>query len=199
MLVISGPSERIHAMIKAAGVLGRRSKHKVFASRNDALEWCENKLLARHDIDHVSEASFAEWLADELGDEDDVRRLMSYFERLELAKGDVLFRQGDPSDSIELVAAGCVAVTIAQADGKIAKLRRMAGQTVIGEMGFYRGQPRAATILAEEPTVVYRLTRKAFLRMHKRDPEIVSSFHRMIVRVLADRLDFANREVAALL
>jgi len=199
VLVFSGPNERIRAMIQASGVVGRGSKHKVFTSRNDALEWCEDKLLLRHDTAHISEASFAEWLADELGDEDDFKRLMSYFERLELAKGDMLFEQGDSSDSVELVASGCVAVTVSQADGKIAKLRRMAGQTVIGEMGFYRGQPRAATILAEEPTVVYRLTRKAFLRMHKRDPEIVSSFHRLIVRVLADRLDFANREIAALL
>ncbi len=199
VLVFSGPNERISAMIRASGILGRGSKHKLFATRNDALEWCEDKLLTRYDTTHISEASFAEWLSDELGDEDDFKRLMSYFERLELAKGDMLFEQGDPSDSVELVASGCVAVTVAQPDGKIAKLRRMAGQTVIGEMGFYRGQPRAATILAEEPTVVYRLTRKAFLRMHKRDPEIVSSFHRLIVRVLADRLDFANREVAALL
>ena len=199
ILVFAGLSERIRALIEAAGLLGHRAKHKAFATRNDALEWCENKLLAVHDIEIASEASFNEWLGEELGDESLVKRLMSYFERIELHKGDVLFAQGDPSDSVEMVAAGCVAVTVTQPDGKVAKLRRMTGQTVIGEMGFYRGQPRAATILAEEPTVVYRLTRKAFLRMHKRDPEIVSSFNRLIVRVLSDRLDFANREIAALL
>ncbi len=186
-------------MIEAAGLLGRGSKHRAFSSRRDALEWCENRLLSGYQLGNVSEALFADWLGEELGGDTDIRRTMSYFKRLELAKGDVLFAQGDPSDSVELVASGSVAVTIEQESGKWTQLRRTAAQTVIGEMGFYRGQPRAATIRAEEPTVVYRLTRKSFIRMHKKDPEIVSSFHRIIVRVLSDRLDVADRELSALL
>ena len=35
----------------------------------------------------------------------------------------------------------------------------MMGYTVVGEMGFYRQVPRTATVIAEEPSVVYRLTR----------------------------------------
>jgi hypothetical protein len=34
--------------------------------------------------------------------------------------------------------------------------------------------------------------------MRKQDPEVAATFGRMIIRLLADRLDFANREVSAL-
>jgi SulP family sulfate permease len=38
----------------------------------------------------------------------------------------------------------------------------MVGYAVVGEMGFYRQVPRTATVIAEKPTVVYRLSRDSF-------------------------------------
>jgi sulfate permease, SulP family len=75
----------------------------------------------------------------------------------------------------------------------------MIGHTVVGEMGFYRGVPRTAHVVAEAPTVVYRLTREAFDRMQEQDPPAAAGFHKLIIRLLSDRLEFANREISALL
>jgi SulP family sulfate permease len=75
----------------------------------------------------------------------------------------------------------------------------MVGHTVVGEMGFYRQVPRAATVIAEQPTVVYRLTRVSFNKMQAEDPAAAAAFHKLIIRLLADRLEFANRENLALL
>ena len=75
----------------------------------------------------------------------------------------------------------------------------MLGHTIVGEMGFYRRLPRTASIIAEELTVVYRLTRESFDRMQQEDPEAAAAFHKLIIRLLSDRLDFANREISALL
>ena len=74
-----------------------------------------------------------------------------------------------------------------------------AGHTVVGEMGFYRGVPRTASVIAEGPTVIYRLTRKAFDRMQEEDPAAAAALHKLIIRLLSDRLEFANREISALL
>jgi SulP family sulfate permease len=75
----------------------------------------------------------------------------------------------------------------------------MMGYTVVGEMGFYRQVPRTATVIAEEPSVVYRLTRDSFDKMQAQDPTAASVFHKLIIRLLSDRLEFANREISALL
>jgi SulP family sulfate permease len=69
----------------------------------------------------------------------------------------------------------------------------------VGEMGFYRRVPRTASVIAEEPSVVYRLTRESFDKMQAEDPGAASVFHKLIVRLLSDRLEFANREISALL
>jgi len=65
-------------------------------------------------------------------------------------------------------------------------------------MGFFRKAPRAAAVIAEQPTVIYRLTRKSFERMQAEDPKAAAEFYRFIVHLLSDRLEFANREISAL-
>lgn len=75
----------------------------------------------------------------------------------------------------------------------------MLGHTIVGEMGFYRGVPRTAHVIAEGPTVIYRLTQKAFDRMQEQDPAAAGAFNKLIIRLLSDRLEFANREISALL
>jgi SulP family sulfate permease len=59
--------------------------------------------------------------------------------------------------------------------------------------------PRTATVIAEEPSVIYRLTKKSFDAMQEKDPAAAVAFHKLIIRLLADRLEFANREISALL
>ena len=58
--------------------------------------------------------------------------------------------------------------------------------------------PRGASVLVDEPTVVYRLSKEAIERMEQEQPQLAHAFHRFVVRMLASRLDFANREVAGL-
>ena len=68
----------------------------------------------------------------------------------------------------------------------------------MGEMGFYRKVPRSATVVVEQPTVVYRLTREALDRMQAQDPNAAIMLHTLMIRLLSDRLEFADREIAAL-
>lgn len=118
--------------------------------------------------------------------------------RRELESGVVLFKQGEPSDSVVFQASGCVAITISGEYGRSIRLRRMLGHTVVGEMGFYRNVPRGANVVAEGASVVYILTREAFDRMQEEDSAAAAALHKLIIRLLSDRLEFANREISAL-
>jgi len=171
----------------------------VFASRNEAVEWCEDMLLMHHEVGAASTHSFESWLESEFGGKLDFARIASYMEHQELTNGEFLFHQGEPADSVVLQASGCVAITIIDEHGRPIRLRRMLGHTVVGEMGFFRGVPRAASVIAEGPTVVYRLTRAAFDKMQAEDPTAAAALHKLIIRLLSDRLEFANREISALL
>ncbi len=74
----------------------------------------------------------------------------------------------------------------------------MSRKTVVGEMGFFRGNVRRATVSVEGDSLVYTLTRTAYDRLCIEDPELATAFLEFIVRALADRLEFANRGIAAL-
>jgi SulP family sulfate permease len=198
-LAFSGLSEAMRLSFEKAGFFGQERPHQVFASRNEAIEWCEDMLLLYHEVGDASAHSFESWLGKEFGGQLDFARIASFMEREELEKGAFLFRQGEPSDSVVLQASGCVAITIMDEHGRPIRLRRMVGHTVVGEMGFYRHVPRTASVIAEVPTVVYRLRSEAFDKMQADDPEAAAALHKLIIRLLSDRLEFANREISALL
>lgn len=198
-LGFSGLSEIMQAGFEKAGFFGSTRPHQVFGSRNEAVEWCEDMLLMHHEVGDASTHTFESWLQAEFGGQLDFARIASYMERRELEKGEFLFRQGEAADSIVLQASGCVAITIDDEHGRPIRLRRMIGHTIVGEMGFYRGVPRTAHVIAEGPTVIYRLTRDAFDKMQEEDPAAAAALHKLIIRLLSDRLEFANREISALL
>jgi SulP family sulfate permease len=200
-LAFSGFNENMRHNFERMRFLTGDGPHQVFGTRNEALEWCEEMLLMHHEVGPAFIHSFETWLAAELGahGQAGIARIMTYLDRHELKKGELLFRQGEVSDCIEFLASGCVAITFDDEQRRPVRLRRMIGHTIVGEMGFYRGTPRAANVIAEEPTAVYRLSKESFARMEEEDPEAAVAFHELIIRLLSDRLEFANREITALL
>jgi SulP family sulfate permease len=198
VLAFSGFNESVRDCFERIHFFSGDSLHQSFDARNEALEWCEEMLLMHYEVGATSAPNFEKWLAAEVGTQEDILHLMSYLDRNELTKGELLFRQGEPSDSVDLIASGCVSITVDDGNGRPIKLRRMTGHTIVGEMGFYRHAPRAANVVAEEATVVYRLPKRSFDLLEREHPETAGAFHQLIVRTLSDRLDFANREIASL-
>ena len=110
----------------------------------------------------------------------------------------VLYRSGEPADTLDLVAAGHLAIDVAKDNGESLRVRRIMTHTVVGEMGFFRRSVRSATVSSDGPVVLFTLTRANLERMRRERPDLASAFDDFIMRVLAERIDFANREIAAL-
>jgi EAL domain-containing protein (putative c-di-GMP-specific phosphodiesterase class I) len=108
--------------------------------------------------------------------------------RRELFAGEVLYRQGDPSDCAWLVEQGAIELTSMQG-------RRTVGHGVlgpgelIGELGMLDGAPRSATATARGATVLLSIEHDQFLdRLDSGDP---------IVRTLVDSLLRRTRAIIA--
>lgn len=200
-LVWASLSEAMRGSFERAGIIGPVAERALFASRADALEWCEERILAARLAADVAPAGEGVdgWLAREFGEEASRRLLDHYFQRREMAGGERLYAQGAPADTIDLVATGSIAIDVIDGEGETRRVRRMAGRTVVGEMGFFRDRPRGASIVAEGPTVVFVLSRRDFDRLMADEPELGARFLQFIVRALSDRVEFANKEIAALL
>ncbi|HZP86498.1 MAG TPA: SulP family inorganic anion transporter [Burkholderiales bacterium] len=190
--------KRTRSAFERAGLFRGKHSHEPFADVNVALAWCEDQLLAQSSFAAPSDvAEFEAWLQEQLGAAVNAAGLMAYLERKNLESAQVLYRQGDPADSVDIVAAGSLGVDI-QTEVGTRRVRRITTHTVLGEMGFFRRSVRSATVASDGPATVYTLSRASFERMQGEHPELANAFAQFIIRVLSDRVDAANRTVAAL-
>ena len=81
---------------------------------------------------------------------------------MELAKGEVLFEQGDRGDRIYIVDQGAIEVVRKRGDGTEERLAVLESGDYFGEMGPLFGLPRSATTRAVEDTEVTGYSIKDF-------------------------------------
>lgn len=199
-LIFCGMSPATEKAFRAEGLFAANDPVISLQANLDlALERAEDAVLRRRQVQPVDGAlAFESWLSRELAGEETARRFLAYVDDIELDKGGYLFRQNEAAESLFFVLSGRVSVILERPEAEAIRLRSMIGYTVVGEMGLYRDATRAASVVADEKTRVYRLTRDSLRRMEAADPVVASAFHAFIVRTLADRLNFANYEIAAL-
>ena len=198
-LVYCSLSPADHATLKRGGFFGGKSPHQVFADLNLALAWCEDRLLAKANIDaDIGLSGFEPWLQRQVGADIAATDLLAYLERKDADSSQIFYREGEPADTLDLVAEGHLAIDITKSDGECLRVRRTMTHTVVGEMGFFRHAARSATVSADGPAILFTLTRTNLERMRRERPDLASAFDDFIIRVLANRIDAANREVAAL-
>ncbi len=171
---------------------------QIFTNTDRGLEWCEQQLLDAVPRDAgVAEIRLFDRLSRQLSDRDRAALLMTYLDLQYAAEGEYLIRQGDDSTDLFFIESGRVTVQFEMRDQEPVRLRSMGAGTVVGEVALYLGIPRSASVVAEVPSVVYRLTREAMEKM-KEDPALEAEFHAFVVRMLASRLAATNKLVNAL-
>jgi len=187
------------AVLERGGFFAGKNQSVAFADLQTALAWCEEDVLAKSGmVIDTSPSGFETWLQERLGRAVPLSELIAYLERKDIAGPEVIYREGEQSNTVDLVAAGTLNVDIATENSGSRRVRRLATHTVVGEMGFFRHSVRSATVSSDGPAVLFTLTRDGMERMRRERPGLAGAFDDFIVRTLADRLDATNRELAAL-
>lgn len=109
-----------------------------------------------------------------------------------LARGEVLFRRGDPGDSCFLVRRGLIKVSITSLRGGESILTLHGEGAIIGELALLDGLPRQVTAEAVSETLLAAISRDAFMTCLETHPEMRSA----LVTILARRLRRAGEEIA---
>lgn len=119
-------------------------------------------------------------------------------ERLELAPGDIVARQGQQADSMHFILEGRVDVIVNLDDGRSVRVRSLGRHTTIGEMGLITSRPRSATLQAEVASVLYMLSATAFEHIRNENPSLGQALLTFVVEVMAERLSYTNRAIGLL-
>jgi CRP-like cAMP-binding protein len=94
---------------------------------------------------------------------EDIRGIVRYVEKRLFPKGAVLMRQGDPGNSLYLIESGRVGVYARQPGETEEKTLAFMGQgETVGEMALMTGQPRVATVIAEEDVATWEIHKDDF-------------------------------------
>ncbi len=99
------------------------------------------------------------------------------------AGGDTVCSQGEPADSLYLLARGRVDIVGADAAGGHHRFATLDAPAYFGEMGLLLGQPRFATVVAVGEALCYRLDKRGFDGIIRARPTLAE----MLAKVLAER------------
>lgn len=136
-----------------------------------------------------------------LGD-DATRRLAEEMIRRRFRRGEVIFHEGDPGDSLHLIAEGRVKIGRISPDGDEAIVAVLGPGESFGELVLLDGAPRSAKATALDPTETLTLSRDVFVRLVDEDPPFrwalfsgIAAHHRRLTDQLAEAhfLDLAGR------
>ncbi len=169
-----------------------------FTDLDRAVEWCENQLTVGLQFVTPTETTLRDELGAILLDHAGVQKLIGYMERMEVAAGEYLIRQGDEADALYFVESGRVTAQLEAPGQKPVRLETTCHGRSVGEIGFYLDIPRTAAVVADEQSVVYRLPRQKLEHIEKTDPEAAYALHRIIVHVLVQRVRHLTNVVDAL-
>jgi SulP family sulfate permease len=125
--------------------------------------------------------------------------LMAYMEQKKVATGTSLIRQGEEVTGIYFIKEGQVTAQMAGDDGCIVRLRTMRAGTVVGEMGAYLGTPASASVVTDQPSLVFYLSTERLQDLEASAPHLTVAFHKFMVQLQSERLARANDTLRALL
>ncbi len=177
--------------------MGMTDGGRWFSDTDSALEWAEDRVLAQRWLvaEDWAELPLAKMpMLDGLNGEQG-QILAGFLTRRGFEAGQPLFREGDPGDSLFLIAQGLVSVRITLDRGRTRRVAAFGPGQVVGEMALLEGKPRSAVALADEPVLAWELTVPAAVKLGQQRPDILNALLLNLARELARRLRNTTTEL----
>lgn len=186
-IMVYGPSNR--ELIETMSLRVKRpSQVTLFSSFDLALESAEEALLGQQPIAPQGLSDCLDFIDDE------ARRevFLSYCEHRHIEADHLLCVEGEYSDAIYFVAQGAFEIVKQLNVMAPIRLAKVSAGSVMGEMAFYTGEARSASIKSVGRSEVYVLNRSALELMRERHADLARVLDVMVVRKLSQSLKRTN-------
>jgi CRP/FNR family transcriptional regulator, cyclic AMP receptor protein len=120
--------------------------------------------------------------------EEDWACIREHVESKKFGAGEKLIRFGEVDTSFFILIEGTVEIVIEQPDGEPHVLSNIPKGSVFGEIAFFDGQPRSATILSRVHGSALKISRESFEQLANSHPKVANMLLFDLSRILALRL-----------
>jgi CRP-like cAMP-binding protein len=110
---------------------------------------------------------------------DALRILAISAETIRLARGDILFEEGQPADGGFVVISGSIFLQNANDKNGEEAITAKRG-SLIGETAMIVETVRPSTAIAAEPTALFRIPRVVFIRILEGEPQAATALRRLV-------------------
>ncbi len=189
---------RLGHFLRDSGAYAAFGKNRIFVDIDHALEWAEDQLILSElgDVGGGGEFPFGQldiFSGLDAAELDVVKGMLS---RRVYAKGDTVFREGDPGQQLFVIASGEASVRIRPLGAtRDIRLVTFSAGTIFGEVALLDTEVRSASVLADEELVCYVLEHEVFQQLASSHPDIAVTLLRNLGRELSNRLRRANRVI----
>lgn len=118
----------------------------------------------------------------------ELEALSRYFRACSAEKGQLVVQEGAREAHLCLIARGQVSIVKSSSDGESKKISASGIGRTFGEMSLIDGEPRSASVVADESTVLLVLTREAFDQMIDDTPRLAVKILMKIAKLTSQRL-----------
>ncbi|MDA1089246.1 MAG: SulP family inorganic anion transporter [Proteobacteria bacterium] len=206
--IFKGSERRMNVALRSVwralqdtGTVDAIGEDAFFTDTDSALAFCENNLLqAVAETSDVGAGSRNNTPAILNGlDGEEIRKIRRMFTRHVFAAGATIFQEGDDGDALYYITRGRADVYVDVVEsGYRKRLLALLRGAVFGEMALLDNKPRAASVVAAQDTICYRLGIDAFERLKKADYEIALKLFNNICIMFSQRLRSSNAMITEL-
>lgn len=173
-----------------------------FPDTDSALEWCENQLILQEGPSVAVACTPVALAAMDIVaglNAEEIALLEPIVGEAHFSAGDVIIREGDPADTLFLLAAGSVTVCLRLANGQgKRRLSTITPGLAFGELALLDGGARSADVIADDAAMCYIVPIAKLETLASGHPEIRTKLIFNIGRELSARLRRADGEIRSL-
>ena len=191
----------INRYLKQVGLVGEEGRILVFETRDEGLEWMENRILEAHDWISGSETHTLDLREIELLedlDEKTLKKLHDCVHEIDVEAGHKVFQRGDEGDELYMIRKGTVRILLPLSGGKKHHISTFHRGNFFGEMAFMDRDVRSADAEAKTDCKLYKLSRKEFDEYADSNAVVGLRVYSRLARAVSLRLRQTNSELRAL-
>lgn len=118
----------------------------------------------------------------------DIEGLAAYLQCYRVAAETAIFAEGDPGSYMCLLVSGQVDIIKTDSDGCSHRMLTIARGKTIGEMSIIDGEPRSATCMAAQESVLLLLTKEHYKRIIQERPALAVHILAKLAKLMSQRL-----------